>query len=91
MRHNQKHKDDRPWEEQLAEAIIMYAALDYQAACKDIENNRVGCYNRRGIDPFSVRWDCLQFFKSKWYSMLTTVPGEYMIKQLDANRVVRSR
>lgn len=69
----------------------MYAALDYQKACADISNNRVGRYNRRGIDPFSVRWDCLEFFNSKWYAALTTVPGDYLVRQLDTNKVVRSR
>lgn len=62
--------------ERLANAIILQAVTDYQVAMKKIRANPK---NRNAID------EALQiekFFRSGWYSALTSVDGEYLIRKL---------
>ena len=62
--------------ERLANAIILQAVTDYRAALKRI--------NRKPED-----WETIDeamrvesFFRSGWYSQLTAVDGEYLIRRL---------
>ena len=54
----------------LAEAIILRAVDDYRKALK---------YDHRGI-----KRNCEKFFRSEWFSILTNLDGETLIKRLRA-------
>ena len=56
--------------EMLSFAIILRAIKDYRNAVK---NKNPG-----------VKMECERFFKSKWYDMLTTLPGDVIISRLRA-------
>ena len=62
--------------ERLANAIILQAVTDYRAALKRIKRNPK---NRETIDE-AMRVE--SFFRSGWYSQLTAVDGEYLIRRL---------
>ena len=62
--------------ELLANAIILQAVTDYRAALKQIKRNPK---NRETIDE-AMRVE--SFFRSGWYSQLTAVDGEYLIRRL---------
>lgn len=62
--------------ERLANAIILQAVTDYRAALKQIKRNPK---NRETIDE-AMRVE--SFFRSGWYSQLTSVDGEYLIRRL---------
>ena len=57
--------------ERLANAIILQAVADYRVALKKIKAHPK---DRKAIDE--------RFFRSGWYSQLTSVDGEYLIKRL---------
>ena len=62
--------------ERLANAIILQAVTDYRAALKRIKRKPE---NRETIDE-DMRVE--SFFRYGWYSQLTTVDGEYLIRRL---------
>ena len=62
--------------ERLANAIILQAVTDYRTALKKIRKNPG---NRDAIDE-ALRIE--RFFRSGWYSQLTSVNGEYLIRKL---------
>lgn len=62
--------------ERLANAIILQAVTDYRAALKRI---RRSSKNQDAIDE-ALRIE--RFFRSAWYSQLTSVDGEYLIRRL---------
>lgn len=62
--------------EQLANAIIMQAVKDYRCALKRI---RMAPANKAAM---SDAMECERFFRSQWYSALTSVDGEYLINRL---------
>ncbi len=62
--------------ERLANAIILQAVTDYKTALKKIRKNPG---NRDAIDE-ALRIE--RFFRSGWYSQLTSVDGEYLIRRL---------
>ena len=62
--------------ERLANAIILQAVTDYRTALKKIRKNPG---NRDAIDE-ALRIE--RFFRSGWYSQLTSVDGEYLIRRL---------
>ncbi len=76
------------WYELLAERIILYAVLDYQNACKKIEQNKTK-RNTEGKTPFEIKEECLRFFRSRWYEYLTCVDAEYFIKQCDTRKAIK--
>ena len=55
--------------EELANAIVIQAAKDYRAALKKLKK-----YPRDA--------DCESFFRSSWYSTLTSVDGELLMRKL---------
>ena len=62
--------------ERLANAIILQAVADYRVALKKIKAHPK---DRKAIDePLEIE----RFFRSGWYSQLTSVDGEYLIKRL---------
>ncbi|MDD5956397.1 MAG: hypothetical protein PUC40_05385 [Lachnospiraceae bacterium] len=62
--------------ENLANAIVLFAARDYRSALKRLKKNPGGKESMR------TAMKCEQFFRSGWYSALSNVSGEYLIEQL---------
>lgn len=62
--------------ERLANAIVLQAVDDYRRALKAVKRNPS---NRTAIDEaLSIE----RFFRSGWYSTLTSVDGEYLLRRL---------
>ena len=70
-----KNRVEDPYE-RLANAIILQAVTDYRAALKRIKRKPE---DWETIDE-AMRVE--SFFRSGWYSQLTTVDGEYLIRRL---------
>ena len=62
--------------EELASAIILRAADDYRAALKGLKANPRNWRAKAGKD------DIERFFRSGWFSVLTSVDGEMLIRSL---------
>ena len=62
--------------ERLANAIVLQAVPDYRVALKKIKAHPK---NREAI---SEALEIEKFFRSGWYSILTDVDGEYLIRRL---------
>ncbi len=62
--------------ERLANAIVLQAVADYRVALKKI---KAYPKNREAI---SEALEIEKFFRSGWYSQLTDVDGEYLIRRL---------
>ena len=62
--------------ERLANAIVLQAVSDYRVALKKIKAHSK---NREAI---SEALEIEKFFRSGWYSILTDVDGEYLIRRL---------
>ena len=62
--------------ERLANAIVLQAVSDYRVALKKIKAHPK---NREAI---SEALEIEKFFRSGWYSILTDVDGEYLIRRL---------
>jgi len=62
--------------EKLANGIIIQAAKDYREALKRLKKHP------RDTDARGVKDECERFFRSQWYSQLTSVDGEFIIRQL---------
>lgn len=70
-----KNMAEDPYE-RLANAIILQAVSDYRVALKKIKAHPK---NREAI---SEALEIKKFFRSGWYSILTDVDGEYLIRRL---------
>lgn len=62
--------------QRLANAIIMQAAVDYQAALKMLDKNPKDHMAKREIAEIE------RFFRSNLYRIMTNVDGEYLMKKL---------
>ena len=62
--------------ERLANAIVLQAVSDYRVALNKIKAHPK---NREAI---SEALEIEKFFRSGWYSILTDVDGEYLIRRL---------
>ena len=62
--------------DRLANAIILQAVTDYRSVLKKIRRNPK---NKDSVDE-ALRIE--RFFRSGWYSQLTSVDGEYLIRRL---------
>ena len=62
--------------ERLANAIILQAVSDYRIALKKVKAHP---HNKEAI---SEALEIERFFRSGWYSQLTSVDGEYLIRRL---------
>lgn len=62
--------------ENLANAIILQAVKDYRTALKCLDRNP---NNKRAQ---SDKAEVERFFRSQWYSALTSVDGEMLIRSL---------
>lgn len=68
--------------EQLANAIVLAAVRDYRDA------NRKLSRGRKNQAALEMKEECLRFFRSGWFKVLTEIDPEYLIKKLD-EEVVR--
>lgn len=62
--------------ENLANAIVLQAVKDYRAALKQLGKNPDN--KDAGSDAREIE----RFFRSQWYSELTSVDGEFLICKL---------
>lgn len=60
----------------LANAIVIQAAKDYKSAIRTLKKHPKSRSAQAEITNLE------EFFRSGWYSMLTDVDGEYLIKRL---------
>lgn len=62
--------------EKLANAIVLLAAKDYRNALKRLKKTP------RNREAKAAASDLERFFRSGWYSALTSVDGEFLIENL---------
>lgn len=62
--------------ENLANAIILQAVKDYRMALKSLKANR------RNRTAMADKDEIERFFRSDWFSVLTSVDGEMLIRSL---------
>ena len=62
--------------ENLANAIILQAVKDYRMALKSLK------VNSRNRTAQADKAEIERFFRSQWYSALTSVDGEMLIRSL---------
>lgn len=60
--------------QELYNAIVLQAVTDYR--------NALAGNSYCGKSPEDVVMECERFFRSEYYSMLTKVPGEYLIERI---------
>jgi hypothetical protein len=65
--------------ENLANAVVYQAVLDYRAALKRMRRHP---RNQEAKDDIA---SLERFFRSDWYSVLTDVDGEYLIRKVKEN------
>ena len=65
-----------PYEE-LANAIILQAVKDYRDANKKLKKGR------KNTEAERMKNECLRFFRCGWFSQLTDVDPEFLIRKLD--------
>ena len=63
--------------ENLANAIVLSAVKDYREASKKLARGR------RNKEAQQTKDECLRFFRSKWFTVLTSVDPEFLIEKLD--------
>ena len=71
-----KNSNLNPYEE-LANAIVLQAVRDYREANKKLSRGR------KNRDAQFTKEECLRFFRSKWFSQLTDLDPEFLIRRLD--------
>ena len=71
-----KNSNLNPYEE-LANAIVLQAVRDYRDAVKKSSRGR------KNRDAQFTKEECLRFFRSKWFSQLTDLDPEFLIRRLD--------
>ena len=62
--------------EKLANAIILQAVKDYRDALKTLWRNP------NKVSATAVKSEVERFFRSSWYTVLTSVDGEMLIRKL---------
>ena len=67
--------------ERLANTIILQAVADDSVSLKKIKAHRK---DRKAIDE---ALEIERFFRSGWYSQLTSVDGDYLIKRLQLSLI----
>jgi hypothetical protein len=72
---NNSSLSENPWE-RLANAIVLSAVSDYRAALRKLKRNP------QNQDAMSDAMAIERFFRSGWFSILTSVDGEYLMDRL---------
>jgi len=63
--------------EKLANEIVLQAVKDYRDANKKLARGR------NNIAAKALKEECLRFFNSKWFGILTELNPEILISELD--------
>lgn len=63
--------------EELGNAIVIQAAKDYREAFHKLKNGR------KNTEAQYTKAECLRFFRSHWFSALTSIDPEFLIRNLD--------
>lgn len=71
MKNNLNPYDD------LANGIVLQAVKDYRDANKKLSRGR------RNNEAERMENECLRFFRSRWFSALTEIDPEFLIRRLD--------
>ena len=71
-----KYSNLKPYEE-LEKAIVLQSLRDYREAVKKLSRGR------KNRDAQDTKDECLRFFRSKWFSLLTDLDPEFLIRRLD--------
>ena len=70
--------------EELRNAIIIQAVVDFKKSSRGIKNNRMK--NDDDLKKFrrdvALRNDCIRFFRSKWYKTLTKIDSKKVLEEL---------
>ncbi len=61
----------------LADAIVIQAVKDYRKANKKL------AIGRENVETQRVHDECLRFFGSRWFGLLTELDPELLIEKLD--------
>jgi hypothetical protein len=61
----------------LGNAVVLQAVRDYRKANKKCK------HSTKNIDALSTKKQCLNFFRSEWFTVLTDIDGEMLIRRLD--------
>ena len=64
----------------LANAIVKQAAKDYYYALKKVNNPKI--IGMKRIHAEAMKADVEKFFLSDWYTSLTSINGEYLMKRI---------
>ena len=72
----QTHMSDITNYENLANAIVLQAVKDYRMALKSLKANP------RNRTAMADKEEIERFFRSGWFSVLTSVDGEMLIRSL---------
>jgi hypothetical protein len=70
------NRTNNPYEE-LANAIVLQAVKDYRDALKKLSRGR------KNEAAQQTKEQCLRFFRSGWFSQLTEIEPEFLIRKLD--------
>ena len=65
----------------LAREIILQAVRDYRAACRTLKRNPRQKEMRQEAEE--MRDEVISFFRSQWFTELTDVDGEYLLRKLN--------
>ena len=79
------HGEEEVGYEALAMAIIKQAVMDWRCA-NDITNGDKRYGTNCIFSAYSVKRDVARFFRSQWYGILCDIPGEYILKRLEAGK-----
>ena len=67
--------------EKLANSVILQAVKDYRAARKKLK------YHPKNKDAKLMIEDCERFFRSDWFTALTTADGTALLKKLEEEEI----
>ena len=67
--------------ENLANAIILQAVKDYRAARKKLK------YHPKNKEAKLMVEDCERFFRSDWFTVLTSIDGAVLLKKLKEEEI----
>lgn len=62
--------------ERLANAIVLQAVKDYRKALKRVARHP------KGRDGLAAKNECERFFRSGWFSVLTGIDSEMLMRKL---------
>lgn len=74
--------DRNPWE-QLADAIVLRACDDYRVAVLDARRRPKDKRQQKRKEVAAFEMEKLEhFFRSDWFSLLSDLDGDYLIKEI---------